>query len=114
MRRLLPLVLAACIPPAIPPEPPGFIDIPTVAAPSDAGADDPDGKGTDLGEACAELRALGCPEGQPLRPDLTCYQHLLGLSAIVTVPAKCLRTAASQDAVRACGDDTTLRFRCRP
>lgn len=94
----------------MPAPPTGWVEVPTQATPSDAGVDR-DGRGTDLGEACAKLRALGCPEGEPdgLR---TCYQHLLFVSAVFEVPSACVRLAPDVATLRACRGPEDVRFRC--
>lgn len=73
---------------------------------------DRDGLSTPLGAACAKLRELGCPEGQPTKQARTCYEHLTSLPPAVEVPSQCILAANTQDAVRACGDANTTRFRC--
>jgi len=73
---------------------------------------DHDGLGTELGDACATLRLLRCPEGEPLVTGQTCYEHLSSVSERVQIPATCVRDAGSLEAVRICGDKSMLRFRC--
>lgn len=74
---------------------------------------DPDGKGTPIGDACTNLRRLGCIEGTP-NVGRTCFENLSRRAAILPVPAPCLRDAMSIDAARACGSPQTLRVRCVP
>jgi hypothetical protein len=114
-RAALLLVLVACRTTPAPfspdgPSPPTYVDIPT-PAPAYAG-DGGDGLGTLVGDACARLRELGCPEGAPMAVGRTCYEHLVTLSAVATVPAACLRDSTSVAAIRACGTSNTVRFRC--
>lgn len=104
------LILAGCHPVNLPPAPDGFVDVPTSATAYDAG--DADGLGTSLGNACKRLRELGCSEGFPLRGGQTCYEHLIAMSTIVGVPSDCVAAAADSNAVQACGNSGTLRFRC--
>lgn len=73
---------------------------------------DRDGAGTELGETCSALRALGCPEGQPVRPDETCYEHLMNVNRRTLIPSVCVRKAPTREVLRGCGDASTLRFRC--
>ena len=73
---------------------------------------DRDGIGTEIGDACRSLRAAGCPEGEPLRADRTCYEHLTDLSERTLIPTTCVRDAAGAAEVRRCGTKDTLRFRC--
>lgn len=109
LRLLIPFLLA-CSPPTLQPE--AWVETPTPATPSDAGADR-NGLSTDLGTVCALLRGIGCPEGSPLPTGQTCFEHLLAVQATETIPIACLRQASSPESVRACGDPSTLRFRCR-
>jgi hypothetical protein len=86
---------------------------PPRAPDSSAPSPDRDGIGTPLGDACANLRRLGCPEGSPDR-GRTCFENLTLRGVLVTVPIVCVADANSSEALRACGDDRTLRFRCAP
>ncbi len=72
-----------------------------------------DGLGTDLGETCAALRNKGCPEGEPVRADETCYEHLVKVERRTVIPTACVRNAATREILRECGDKSTLRFRCK-
>jgi hypothetical protein len=90
------LVLAACA------------NVPVVA-PVDV---DRDQVGTPLGAACANLRTLACPEGSPTELGETCFEHLTKLSATAAIPTACVTGAKTQDALRACGSDAQVRFRC--
>lgn len=95
----------------LPPEP-GWVETPTLAL-GDAGHDR-DGNGTDLGACCHSLRLHGCYEGMARQGGQTCYEHLLTLEAVgIPIPAVCVAEATSAEAIRACGDSTTLRFRCQ-
>lgn len=96
----------------IPPPPADWVEVP-VQAQLDAGQDR-DGIGTDLGNICVKFRTLGCPEGDPISPTITCYEHLAALQAAnVPMPIECLKVALlSTDAIRACGGSDQVRFRC--
>lgn len=105
-RVLLAAALAAfpaCPPPA-PPDPP-----PSTTYPYAEGARD--GLGTPLGDLCHRLRAARCEEGLPTRMGITCYEHLVRAQSIFSVPVNC--AATTPDEIRACGNDQTLKFRCR-
>jgi hypothetical protein len=109
----LTVALSGCTPPPFTPTgptPPGFVDIPTPAPPYDG--DGGNGLGAIVGDACAKLRELHCPEGEPLPSGRTCYEHLVTLSAFADVPASCVAEATSVDRVRECGGPSTVRFRC--
>lgn len=82
-------------------------------APVDAGPRD--GRGTELGAICAKLHALGCPEGEDVSPNETCYEHLVKRTALAPVPdPPCLLDAGTREALRACGDPrTSSQFRCK-
>lgn len=73
---------------------------------------DRDGIGTPLGDACAQLRMVGCPEGFPDRKARTCFEALTKAEKLAAVPAPCLVAAGTEEAVRACGTPSTLRVRC--
>ena len=117
MKKLLGVLLllgtcAACKT-AIPPPPVDWVEVP-VEAQLDSGVADRDGIGTDLGNICVKFRTLGCPEGDPITPSITCYEHLAALQAAnVPMPIQCLKDALlTVDAIRACGGSDQLRFRC--
>lgn len=86
-------------------------DMAPIHAPAYA-TSDRDGLETELGVACLRLRRLGCPEGFVTKRGRTCFEHLTTLTAIVEVPTACVKAAATQDDVRACGNANTTRFRC--
>lgn len=74
-----------------------------------------DGLGTPIGDACANLRRLGCPEGFPHpRTKRSCFESYTraSVSVGVGVPAACLAGAASAEVARGCGDANTIRVRC--
>jgi hypothetical protein len=92
---LLPvLVLGACkcgsrpLPP-LPPDPPGPL--------ADAGFD----PSTIYGQACARLRALGCPEGA--HADCDNVMARADARHLTLVPAACIASAETQANVQACG-----------
>lgn len=101
----LAIVLVACRPTL-----PGS-DMDPIHAPAYA-TSDRDGLETELGAVCLRLRRLGCPEGFVTKRGRTCFEHLTTLTAIADVPASCVKAAATQDDVRACGNADTTRFRC--
>lgn len=75
---------------------------------------DRDGPGTELGAACAKLRALGCPEGSPT-DGRTCFESLERANRIALVPASCIAAASDVAAVKACGNPTlNTTVRCVP
>lgn len=100
MKRLVALVLvAACH------------TIPTRPPPQDV-----EGLSTPIGEACAAIQKLGCPEGAPdPKTGRTCFQTLTTASTTlhVEVPTACLTASVSPEAVRLCGDANTIRVQCR-
>lgn len=55
------------------------------------------------GRACASLRRLDCPEGQPSRGGVSCYRTCLRMASLERIPAECWASAVTVDAVRACG-----------
>ena len=63
--------------------------------------------------ACANLRKLGCPEGEPNARGVTCSASLERASHLAPVDAGCLSNATDVDAVRACGGVDQVRVRCR-
>ena len=67
---------------------------------------------TPLGAACVHLRDLGCPEGSPNRKGRTCFDVMTNAAAIADVPTSCLVAAMTVEAIRACGDEHTVRVRC--
>lgn len=73
---------------------------------------DRDGLGTDIGQACQQLRRIGCPEGFPSRKGRTCFESYTAAAALANVPALCLMASASESDVRACGGDSDVRVRC--
>lgn len=83
--------------------------------PQDVPPPDVEGLGTTIGDACATIRKLGCPEGE-LDPKTgrTCFQTLTHASTTlrVDVPTACLTASVSKDAVRLCGDANMIRVRC--
>ena len=95
---LLFLAGASCVPAKEPPPPPV----------------DRDGLTTDLGQVCIALRAAGCPEGEPVSPQKTCYEHLVRVSERVEIPTSCLIMSKTKVLIRGCGTPQTLRFRCDP
>lgn len=99
MRALVLVVLVACTRPSSP-QPVSY----------DAGGRD--GLGTPIGNTCAHLRSLGCPEGFTTKSGRTCFEHLSNLDAIAVVPYACLDAASSPESVRECGDDTSVRVLC--
>lgn len=72
---------------------------------------DRDGIGSPLGDACANLRRVGCTEGFPANGK-TCFEHLTARTVLVDVPAACLINSVDRQDARACGTDSTLRVRC--
>lgn len=112
---LFPLLVLACHPSA----PAAPLD--DVASPDDGQKVTGDGLGTPIGEACAELRAIGCREGFPddkaKNADgsaRTCYQVLVHSSTAlgVVVPSDCIRTSVLPEVVRRCGDANSIRVSC--
>ena len=75
---------------------------------------DRDGLTTELGQVCISLRIARCPEGEPVSPRVTCYEHLVRVSERVEIPTTCLIPAKTKELVRGCGTSKTLRFRCDP
>ncbi len=80
---------------------------------------DGDGIGTPLGDMCANLRAHGCSEGEPVTKNgktRNCYQAMtVAASNKLSIPVECVTKATSSAAVRMCGDPRTeLTFRCAP
>lgn len=91
-------LLVACPQPPLAPAPP----------PTDADAPE-----TAIGRACHRLREIGCPEGFPNRIGRTCAQVLAATEGLgLVVPAACLSSSRSEEAVRRCGDANTIRVRC--
>ena len=109
---MLAWILVAGCRPSLPVEPSVTI--------TDAG--DSDGPGTPIGEACKQLRIVGCPEGSPNFKGRTCYQSLSIAASYAplgpdggrfqTVPAECLIHAQSIIEVRTCGSLNEVRVRC--
>lgn len=93
--------LVACNSDALPPKPP----LPY----SPSGRDALD---TPLGKVCERLREVGCPEGWPNRKGHTCWETYTGAAEYATVPVDCLLDAQTIEAVRACGDPSTITVRC--
>lgn len=101
---LLALALVACRAPSpddLPPRPP--------APYSPSGRD---GLDTPIGEVCAVLRTVGCPEGYPNRRGRTCWETYTSAAEFASVPVDCLRAATTINAVRACGDAAQITVRC--
>lgn len=72
-----------------------------------------DGIGTLFGDACVNLRRLGCVEGFPSTAQgQTCFERLTNRAVIVEVPGACLKAAETPQDVRACGNADTLTVRC--
>lgn len=71
-----------------------------------------DGIGTELGDACARLRRIGCPEGWPNRRGRTCFESYTSAAELAIVPATCLKASATEHDVRGCGNANTIRVRC--
>jgi hypothetical protein len=64
-------------------------------------------------QVCANLRAVGCPEGDAPDGGNTCAQTLYRASWIAVVPTGCLIEAGTPAEVRECGAGGTLRVRCK-
>lgn len=76
-----------------------------------------DGVGTELGQVCGVLRAVGCPEGCPGGCDSgrTCYESLVVASRTIPLPVECLLDASNAASVRTCGTPgVTSSVRCAP
>lgn len=71
-----------------------------------------DGIGTPIGEACRQVRRVGCPEGFRNAKDRTCFESYTAASALARVPVDCLRSSTTQNEIRACGDERSVRVRC--
>jgi len=103
------IFLTACVHRAEPPVAPLVIPVdPTYA-------EEPvvDGLGSPAGNACRNLRNLGCPEGfKDGRTGKTCYQRLEHEAELVKIPYACFASAKSRDAAQRCGTKDTLRVRC--
>lgn len=99
MKRLALLLLIGCTP-VVPISDPPY-------APSDR-----DGLGTVIGDACAQLRRLGCPEGFANRRGRTCFESYSRAAEYSDVPATCIKASPSVDDVRSCGGDNSIRVRC--
>lgn len=103
----------ACNAPPAPPEAPIVMVV----------TDGDNGDGTPIGDACHRLRELGCPEGTPNSRGKTCYQNLTVAARYAPMgsdggkidlfPSACISAAISIAAVRECGDNHTIRVRCR-
>lgn len=85
--------MACPSPQPLPPVPPG-----PLPATADAGADAP---GSIAEAACANLARLQCPEG--LRLDCVVVLQKAITTRIADLKPECLSTAATIEAVRACG-----------
>lgn len=59
------------------------------------------------GRSCANFKRLGCPEAEPSSTGVSCYRVCVHGSALRRIPSACWASAASVDALRACG-----RIRC--
>lgn len=72
-----------------------------------------DGLGTPIGNACAQLRRAGCPEGfRNVKTDRTCFETFTAASRLAAVPVDCIRSSSTQNEIRACGDSNSVRVRC--
>lgn len=69
----------------------------------------PSAEQSPCGRACASLRRLGCPEGQPSRKGVSCYRTCLEMASLERIPAECWASAGTVADLRACG-----RVRCVP
>lgn len=99
------LVLAGCpLSPQAPPVDPVPPDWP--ASPGDAELHE-DGSSqaaaSPCGRACENFRRVGCSDGQPTSAGVTCYRACVLRARLVRIPSRCWASAASVDAVRACG-----------
>lgn len=75
----------------------------------------PDGLGTPIGDACLQLRKIGCPEGFPHPGTFrTCFQIYVAMIAMLgaEAPVVCIKASPSVAAVQACGDANQIRVRC--
>lgn len=74
---------------------------------------DRDGVGTPIGDACVQLRRLGCPEGfGNAKSNRTCFESYTDAAKLAAVPADCLRSSGTQGAARGCGNANSVRVRC--
>lgn len=105
------LLLLSCAAPSpvvpLPPPPPtppsDEVPPPTPVAPAEA----------DLQAACTTLAKLGCKEAFPKKG--TCTDSFAKARADgVVIPSDCITHAATIEAVRLCGDVSTMRVRCLP
>ncbi len=96
-RALLAIVLLSCAPKPV-------VEAPEIPAPNPiVPATEEDGR------ICEHLARLGCPEA--MRGCLSVFS--LARTDGVSVPSTCLVNAADVEAVRSCGDKSTLRVDCR-
>ncbi len=79
---------------------------------SDYVVTDRDQLGTPIGDACLQLRKLGCREGLNNRVPRTCYEVMASSAQIMLVPIDCIKSSATVSDVRECGNDNTVRIRC--
>lgn len=63
-----------------------------------------EGRGTPIGEACANMAALGCREGRPNRRNATCFEVQSVAAQSAPGPWDCIAKAQTREAVRGCGD----------
>lgn len=101
MKRLaLALLLAACYRDNDPNLPPVYGDYPANRLPPELLPDgSPEAASSPCGKACANLKALACPEGLA---D-SCYRGCVKQASLMKIPATCWTDAKDQPTARACG-----------